>query len=176
MPPVRMFGLVILALLLWVGSAAAQRAARLTDPQIASIAYTAGNMDIENARLALEKSHNPTIRAFAQDMIRDHTAVNRKLLALFRRLHITSQDNPMSQSLVRQADNVRAQLANLSGTAFDRAYIDNEVAYHRTVDSALETRLIRAARNPQLKRQLEAALKVFEGHERHAEEIAGRVG
>jgi putative membrane protein len=178
MPPVKTLGFAILALLSVVPrmGTSAPRAAALTDPQIASIAYTAGSLDIENARLALEKSHNPAIRSFAQDMIRDHTAFNRKLLALVGRLRITPQDNPMSQSLVRQADNVRDRLARLSGEAFDRAYIDNEAAYHRTVDSALKARLIPATRRPQLKRLLESGLKIGEDHERRAEEIAGRMG
>jgi putative membrane protein len=179
MPPATVFGFAILALLSWVCApavAAAQRTAALTDPQIASIAYTAGVIDIENARLALEKSQNPAIRAFARDMVRDHTAVNQKVVALIKRLHIVPQNSPASQSLARQADNVRTQLAALSGQAFDRAYIDNEIAYHKTVDSALKTRLIPDARNPQLKRLLATGLKIFEGHEKHAEEIAGRLG
>jgi putative membrane protein len=179
MPPARVFGFAIAALLLWICTpvvAAAQRAAALTDPQIASIAYTAGVIDIENARLALEKSSNQAIRAFARDMIRDHTAINKKVVALIRRLHIIPQNSPASQSLVRQADNVRTQLAALSGEAFDRAYIDNEIAYHKTVDRALETRLIPDARNPQLKRLLATGLKIFEGHEKHAEAIAGKLG
>jgi putative membrane protein len=155
--------------------ASAQKTAALTDPQIANIAYTAGVLDIANARLALKKSHNRAILAFARDMIRDHTAVNRKALALVRKLHITPQNNPTSQALVKESDQVRAQLASLSGPAFDKAYIQNEVAYHKTVNSALKTELIPDARNPQLKRLLETGLKIFEGHERHAEMIADRM-
>lgn len=155
--------------------ASAQKTAALTDPQIAHIAYTAGVVDIANARLALKKSHNRVIRAFAGDMIRDHTAVNRKALALLKKLHVTPQNNPTSQALVKQSDQVRAELAKLSGPAFDRAYIQNEVAYHKTVNSALKSELIPDARNPQLKRLLETGLKIFEGHERHAEMIASRM-
>ncbi|HZU88580.1 MAG TPA: DUF4142 domain-containing protein [Stellaceae bacterium] len=179
MPPARLFGFAIVAVLVWVcaaATAAAQRTAALTDPQIANIAYMAGVIDIENAKLALRKSHDPAILAFARDMIRDHTAVNRKVLALVGRLRITPQDNPASQSLVRQADTIRAQLAALSGGAFDRAYIDNEIAYHKTIDRALETRLIPHARNPRLKSLLATGLRMFEGHEKRAEEIAGKLG
>src|ERR1700730_6158077 len=63
-------------------SAMAQSAATPTDPQIAHIAYTAGQIDIDAADLALNKTHNKAVKAFAEEMVRDHTAVNKKALAL----------------------------------------------------------------------------------------------
>jgi putative membrane protein len=64
------------------------------------------------------------------------------------------------------------KLAKLSGPAFDRAYIQNEVTYHQTVDNALETTLIPSASNPELKGLLSTGLKIFQGHEQHAEQVA----
>lgn len=157
------------------GGALAQQTGGLTDPQIADIAYTAGNIDIANAKLALKKSHNRAVLAFARDMIRDHTAVNHKALALLKKLHVTPQDNPTSQALTKQSDEVRDQLAHLSGAAFNKAYIQNEVAYHKTVNHALRTQLIPATQNPQLKSLLQTGLKIFEGHEHHAEMLAKRM-
>ena len=142
-----------------------------TDPQIAHIAYTAGTIDIANAKLALKKSRNRDVRAFARDMVRDHTAVNEKALALVKQLHVTPENNPTSEALVGQADTERAKLASLHGAAFDRAYAANEVAYHKQVDNALETTLIPSAQNPQLKGLLETGLKIFQGHEQHAEHL-----
>jgi putative membrane protein len=63
-------------------------------------------------------------------------------------------------------------LAKLRGAAFDRAYADNEVAYHKTVNGALETTLIPSASNAELKNLLETGLKIFQGHEQHAEHVA----
>ena len=48
-------------------SAIAQGAEQPTDPQIAHIAYTAGQIDIEAAKQALDKSHNKDVKAFAED-------------------------------------------------------------------------------------------------------------
>lgn len=178
MPAARIMRFAILAFVFCSFAAplaSAQQPAAPTDPQIAHIAYTAGVIDIANGRLALKKSHNRSIRAFASDMIRDHTAVNRKALALLKKLHVTPQDNPTSQALVKQADQVRAEIAKLSGRAFDKAYIDNEVAYHKTVNNALKTELIPDTQNPQLKSLLETGLKIFEGHQHHAEMIASRM-
>ena len=68
--------------------AMAQGAAKLTDPQIAHIAYTAGQIDIQAAELALKQSKNKEVRAFADDMVRDHKAVNEKALALVKKLNV----------------------------------------------------------------------------------------
>src|ERR1700750_767177 len=147
-------------------------AAAPTDPQIAHIAYTAGVIDIAAAKQALAKSRNKAVRSFAQEMVRDHQAVNVKALALVKKLHVTPQDNPTSQSLTKGASAERAKLARLSGAAFDREYIDNEVAYHKTVNGALESTLIPNAKNGELKSLLESGLTLFREHQAHAEQIA----
>jgi putative membrane protein len=143
-----------------------------TDPQIANIAYTAGAIDIAAGKQALTRSHNKAIRSFAQEMVRDHQAVNDKALALVKKLHVTPEPNPTSASLTKDADATRARLSHLTGAAFDRAYIDNEVAYHKTVNGALESTLIPNAKNPQLKSLLETGLTLFREHQAHAEQVA----
>jgi len=104
-------------------------------------------------------------------MVRDHTAVNKQALALVQKLQVTPQDNPTSQALLKQATDERRKLSQLRGAAFDRAYAQNEVAYHQTVNNALETTLIPSASNPELKSLLETGLKIFQGHEQHAEQV-----
>jgi putative membrane protein len=146
--------------------------AKLSDAQIAHIAYTAGQLDIAAAEQAKEKGSNKDVRAFADDMERDHKAVNEKALALVKKLGVTPEDNDTSKAPSKQAAEKRAELAKLSGKAFDKAYIDNEVAYHKAVNAALQTTLIPSASNAELKDLLAAGLKIFQGHEQHAEHVA----
>ena len=161
------------ALALTLSAAAyAQGAAAPTDPQIAHIAYTAGQLDIAAAKQALQKSRNKQVRAFAQEMVRDHTAVNNQALALVKKLNVTPQDNPTSESLTKAAEQKRADYARLNGKAFDRAYVQNEVAFHKTVNGALESTLIPDARNGELKSLLSTGLKLFQEHEQHAAHLA----
>jgi putative membrane protein len=152
--------------------ALAAPAAKPTDPQIAHIAYTAGQLDIEAAKQALDKSKTEAVRTFAQQMVGDHTAVNDQALALVKKLNVTPEDNATSKSLTSQADATRNKLAGLSGAAFDKAYVDNEVAYHKTVNAALKETLIPDAQNPELKTLLQSGLTLFEAHQQHAEELA----
>ena len=104
------------------------QAAGPSDPQIAHIAYTAGTLDIEAGKQALKMSHNKMVRDFAQEMVRDHKAVNDKALALVKKLHVTPEANATSAGLTKAADAERAKLSKLKGAAFDREYIANEVA------------------------------------------------
>jgi putative membrane protein len=142
-----------------------------TDAQIAHIAYTAGTIDIAAAKQALAKSHSKAVRAFAQEMVRDHQAVNDKALALVKKLHVTPAANPTSAALTNQATATKRRLAGLHGAAFDRAYVKNEVAYHQTVNDALAKTLIPSADNGELKALLETGLTLFREHQAHAEHL-----
>ena len=163
--------IAVAALSLLSGAALAQ-GAKLTDPQIAHIAYTAGVIDINAAKQAEAKASNKEVKAFAKDMARDHEAVNKQALDLVKKLKVTPEDNDTSKALSKQAADKLAELGKLKGSAYDKAYIDNEVAYHKTVNTALETQLIPSASNPELKSLLQTGLKIFQGHEQHAEHVA----
>ncbi len=160
------------ALYLMSGAHLAGAADKPSDPQIAHTAYTAGVIDIAAAKQAIEKSKNTEVVAFARDMVRDHEEVNKQALALVKKLNVTPEDNATSQSLSKAASDARDKLAKLEGAAFDKAYVDNEVAYHKQVNGALETLLIPSASNAELKSLLETGLKIFQGHEQHAEHVA----
>jgi putative membrane protein len=166
------FAAALAAAALLASGIAVAEGAKPNDAQIAHIAYTAGQIDIAAADQALQKSSNKDVRAFAEDMQRDHKAVNDKALALVKKLGVTPEDNDTSKALSKQAADKRAELAKLSGAAFDKAYIDNEVAYHKTVDGALQNTLIPSASNAELKDLLQTGLKIFEGHLQHAEHVA----
>ena len=139
---------VIAALCLLTGTAFAQDSAKPTDPQIAHIALQAGQDDIEarqaspvespqkQGRAGIRRGHGPK-----------HTAVNKQALDLVKKLKVTPEDNDTSRALTKQAAATRAELAKLDGAAFDKAYVANEVAYHKTVNAAFETTLIPSASN-----------------------------
>jgi putative membrane protein len=164
-----------IAALSLLGGAALAQGTKPTDPQIAHIAYTAGVIDIAAAKQALTKSSNKDVKAFAEDMVRDHEAVNKQALDLVKKLKVTPEDNDTSKTLSKNAAAKLDELGKLNGAAFDKAYVANEVAYHKAVDSALETTLIPSASNAELKSLLETGLKIFQGHEQHAEHVASEL-
>ena len=158
--------------LLLVNVSGAFAADKPSDPQIAHIAYTAGAIDVKAAEQALAISKNEAVREFATSMVNDHKAVNDQALALVAKLGVTPEDNDTSKGLAVQAESKSAELAKLSGADFDKAYVANEVAYHKAVNGALADLLIPSANNAELKALLETGLKLFEGHQMHAEHVA----
>jgi putative membrane protein len=173
-----MIGRLLLAaaagLLAWAGFS--PQAGSLNDAQIAHIAYTAGLIDVAAGKQALAKSRDKAVRAFAEEMVRDHAAVNDEALALVAKLGVTPQDNPTSVALNRDAAAELKKLASLDGDAFDRAYVKNEIDFHRTVNAALRTSLIPSAANGELKTLLETGLRLFSEHQIHAEHLATQLG
>ena len=162
----------IAAISLALGGVALAQSAKPSDPQIAHIAYTAGVIDIAAAKQALAKTSNKDVKAFAEDMVRDHEAVNKQALDLVKKLNVTPEDNDTSKTLSKNAAAKLAELGKLKPAAFDKAYVDNEVAYHKAVNGALETTLIPSASNAELKSLLQTGLKIFQGHRQHAEHVA----
>ena len=158
-----------------LGSAALAQGAKPTDPQIEHIAYTAGVIDIAAAKQAIGKAGNKDVKSFAQDMVRDHEAVNKQALDLVKKLKVTPEDNDTSKTLSKQASEKLTELAKLKGADYDKAYVANEVAYHKAVNGALETQLIPSASNAELKSLLQTGLKIFQGHQQHAEQVAAKL-
>jgi len=157
------------------GTAAIAADTKVSDPQIAHIAYTAGQIDVTAAEQALKKSKNPDVIEFAKTMEQDHKAVNEQALALVKKLNVTPEDNDVSKSLNDQAGKELDALGALDGAAFDKAYVDNEVAYHKAVNGALADLLIPSAQNAELKSLLETGLTLFKAHQMHAEHLASMI-
>ena len=146
-----------------------------TDAQIAHIVVTANRVDIDAGKLAASRGHSAEVRAFGKQMVVDHSGVNRQAIALASKLKVTPEDNPTSHDLKRGgADNV-AHLKTLHRAAFDKAYIDHEVAYHERVLDAVDHVLIPSARNEQLKALIEEARPLFIAHLEHARALQAQL-
>jgi len=142
-----------------------------TDPQIAMIAVTADNVDIDAGKLAAEKATDPKVKDFADLMVRDHTSVNEQATALAQKLNLTPEESATSKSLKEGGEKTMAKLKGLSGAQFDKAYVNNEVKYHEQVLGAVDKTLIPNAKNAELKSLLESARPIFESHLNHAKEL-----
>lgn len=151
--------------------AAAQDAPTLTDPEIAHVAVTANQIDVDYAAIAKERSKNKDIIHFAEAMANDHAGVIKQAAALAAKLGVTPTDNALSKSLLADAAKTAKTLRSLKGAAFDKAYIDNEVAYHKAVINAVRTVLIPQSRNAELKDLLVTVAPVLDAHLAHAEMV-----
>ncbi len=156
------------SLLIPVAGASAQG---VTDAQIASIVVTANQVDIDAGKLAKSMASHADVKKFADQMITDHTGVNKSAVDLVTKLKVTPEDNPTSKSLKAGGDKNVANLKTLKGAAFDKAYIDQEVAYHQAVIDAVDKTLIPSATNAELKALLVKVRPAFVAHLEHAKHV-----
>lgn len=142
-----------------------------TDPQIAAIVVSANNVDIAAGKLALKHTTNKDVRAFAQQMVTDHSAVNAAATKLVTKLHVTPEANATSKQFADGGEASRTKLEATPKAGFDKAYIDNEVVYHQTVIDAIDSTLIPSAQNAELKALLVQSRPAFVAHLEHAKQI-----
>ena len=165
----RLFALVSCAVLcVAVAGASAQS---INDAQIAHIVVTANQVDIDAGQVAASMASNPEVKKFGQQMVTDHTGVNKQAADLAAKLKVTPADNPTSQSLKAGGDKNVATLKTLKGGEFDKAYIDHEVAYHQAVLDAVDKTLIPGASNAELKALLVKVRPAVVAHLEHAKKI-----
>jgi putative membrane protein len=168
--------LLVLSLIAPLALAAQTAPPNLTDPEVAHVAVTANAIDIDAAKFAQTRVHHADVRQFTATMIADHSAVNAQAGALAARLGVTPADNGVSRSLQEGAAAARRTLEQLHGDAFDRAYMDREIAYHQAVLDALDSLLIPTTENADLKQLLVDVRPAIAAHLAHAREIRATFG
>jgi putative membrane protein len=161
--------ILVMCLMAFSVAVSAQNKSQLSDAEIASIAVTANQIDIDYAAIATSKSKDADVLRFAKTMHDDHKSVIEKAQDLCKKLGVTPKDNATTQSLLDGAKTTKASLNDKSGADFNKAYIDNEVAYHKAVISTVEEKLIPEAQNQELKELLTSVLPVLKRHLEHAE-------
>jgi putative membrane protein len=142
-----------------------------SDAQIAAIVVTANQVDIDAGKLAKEHAKSKDVQAFAQQMVTDHTAVNKQATELVTKLKVKPEPNDTSKALQKAGDENLANLKKLKGAEFDKAYVDHEVTYHQSVIDAMDKTLIPSANNEDLKALLVKVRPAFVAHLDHAKQV-----
>jgi len=164
---------LMLAVLL-VGLAA--KAEDLNDPQIATVALTAHQIDVDRGKMALKKTKNEEVKQFAEQMVKDHTEGKQEVLALAKKLGVKPEESSVTKSLKDGAKDTEKKLKKEKGAQFDKDYIDAEVAYHQAVIDAVNKVLIPGAKNAEVKQALQNTVPTLEGHLQHAKNVQQQLG
>lgn len=137
---------------------------KLTDAEIASVAVVANQIDVDYGKIALKKASNADAKKFAQTMIDDHTSIINQAVALAKKLGVTPKSNAVTKSLLDGAAIITKDLELKKGKAFNKAYIDNEVEYHKAVIATVEDVLIPQTQNAELKALLQKVMPLLNHH------------
>jgi putative membrane protein len=142
-----------------------------SDAEIAAIVVAANQVDVDAGEFAKTHASTAEVKAFADKMVQDHTSVNNQAKALVQKLHVTPVSSASSEGLTEGGEKNIKALGELSGSAFDKAYVDHEVAYHEAVIDVVSKTLIPSASNQELKNLLVKSAPIFVEHLHHAQEL-----
>jgi putative membrane protein len=146
-------------------SAATARVSRaaIDDPTICAIFDAANTWDVETSDIAMKKGTTKEVRDLAAMFSRDHKAVRQQGRDLVKKLGVTPTA-PKDFALAADHDQAMKTLNSTSGKAFDRAYLEHEVAYHKAVIDAVKGTLLPATQNAELKALQVKVAPAFEAH------------
>jgi putative membrane protein len=149
----------------------------LDDATIVAIFDAANTADIETGRLAAERGHSKQVRDFGEMLARDHRTVRQQGRDLATRLGVTPTP-PKDDKAARDHATVMRRLRGLSGAAFDRAFLQHEAIFHQGVIDAVNSTLLPAIRNAEVKDLVVKVAPAFEAHRVAAlnlgKQLAGR--
>ena len=148
----------------------AQNGAGLDDPTIVAIFDATNTADIETGNLARKQGSSDKIREFGAMLARDHDMVRKQGRDLARKLGVTPTP-PKDDASAKAHASAMAKLGALHGTAFDRAFLEHEVAFHAAVLDAIKSTLLPAIRNAEVKELVVKVAPAFEAHRMAAKKM-----
>jgi putative membrane protein len=155
-------------------SAAPAAAPALTDANIVYILDNANVLDSSAGAVAATKGTSADVRDFGKMMMRDHHALRQQGLDLAKKLAVTPAAPANDDSQAQSDKTMNLLNTTEKGKSFDKAYIDNEVAYHQAVlDKA--TAALGAAQNAELKDLITKAAPNIQAHLDKAKSIQSKL-
>ena len=142
--------------------------AALDDPTIVAIFDAANTADIETGSLAAERGYSKEVRAFGEMLARDHKQVRQMGRDLATKLGVTPTP-PKDDAAAKAHAEAMATLRSKSGPEFDRAFLQYEAAFHKSVIDAVNSTLLPAIRNEELRALVVKVAPAFEAHMRAAQ-------
>jgi putative membrane protein len=155
-------------------TAAPAPAAALTDANIVYILDKANMLDSAGGAIAATKGTSADVRSFGKDMMRDHHTLRKQGADLAKKLGVTPEAPANDDSQAQYDKTMALYNGAAKGKDFDKAYIDNEVTYHKAV-LATATTAMGAAQNAELKNLIQKAAPAIQGHLDNAEKIQSKM-
>ena len=138
-------------------------AAALDDPTIVAIFDAANTWDIETGALAEKKGTTKEVRDFGAMLVHDHTMVRQQGRDLAKKLGVHPTP-PKDFALAKDHEAALKTLHEAKGKDFDRAFLQNEVNFHKAVIDAVSTTLLPATQNKELKDLETRVAPAFQAH------------
>jgi len=145
----------------------------LTEAQVALFADLANSSEVEQGKLARTRSKTPSVQKFADMMVKHHTEAQQEQAKLFKKLNLTPAESASAAALRADGEKTTAKLKDASAADFDRVYVATQVEAHQKVLDAIDSKLLPAARGPELEASLRKMRATVEAHLSQAKTLLG---
>jgi putative membrane protein len=142
----------------------------LDDATIVAIFDATNTADIETGGLAAERAHSKDVRTYGSMLVQDHQAVRQLGRDLAKKLGVTPTP-PADDAGAKAHTQAMATLRTKSGAVFDQAFLDHEIAFHKAVIDAVQTTLLPAIKDEELKALVAKVAPAFQAHMLAAEKL-----
>ena len=150
-------------------------AVALDDATIVAIFDAANTADIETGGLGVKRGSTQSVRDYGAMLVAAHTAARQQGRDLAKQLGVTPTPPKDDASGAQHAAAMKA-LRAVSGKAFDRAFLEHEIAYHTAVIGAVQSTLLPAIQNAKLRALVVQVAPVFVQHQSAAEQLLAKMG
>ncbi len=158
-----------------LGTPLVRAAEELNDAKILNSVISANIEEVTLGRLALKRATNPSVQAFAKDMVRDHSASLQKAQKLAVKLQIKPQSSRGSEEMSENALKQNESLSSRTGPDFDREYVGERTEGHRKLLEKIDKDLLAHAKNAQLRAFLQDTRATVQAHLTHAQEAQAQM-
>ena len=148
---------------------------QLTEAQITTFARAVNAAEMDQARMAVGRAHDASVKSFAQTMIAEHGQAVKNIDALASRLALSDADSQLATELRVEATRIFNQVMSITDKSFDKRYILGQIDLHHQVLEAIDTRLAPAARRDEIKQLVTSFRQHVERHLQMAETILDRL-
>lgn len=145
----------------------------LSDGEVAAVLTAIHEGEIRHGEIARTRASSAEVRAFAEMLVRDHTAALERLRDVTSRANVAPAENELVRRLRSGAEQTAAALNAMSGAEFDRAYIRSQVEMHDWAVRSIDTSLLPSTRSSQLMMYQREGRPGLTGHLEQARRVQG---
>jgi len=149
------------------------KSGKLDDPTIVAIFDAANTWDIQTGELAAKNGSTKEVRDFGAMLARDHNNVRQQGRDLAKKLSVTPTP-PKDFAMAKDHEAAMKKLESLKGAAFDKAFLQHEVDFHKAVIDAVGTTLLPALQNAEVKDLVTKVAPAFKAHEMAAQNLLNK--
>ncbi len=140
--------------------------------------HMANTSEVELGKIAAQRAQNKDVKAFGKRMVKDHTALDKDVQSWAKKNNVTIGAPPQDdahQAETQQMQDLKQRLESLSGTEFDKSYMQAMSEDHAKDLNTVQT-FEQQATNKSLKKLLENARKVIASHKKDSDKLVQKLG